>query len=249
SIELFHGWLVWQKMTNAKERGAVVNIHDFIRPFARKIGFGKVFNDQTECIMADGATLIPDASLISWQRWREIMRPHGPNDRPVFMGAPELVIEARSPSNTRKEERTKRTQYFANGTQIVWDVDDAQQKIWVYHASAPNNPVEYGIGDEIKCELLPGWKRSVAHIFAEEEVPMEAIAGEIIEDSREEGIAIGARNAIIGVLPMLAQLRFGEELPDDVSQQLQALDLATLQSLQASVQTSPDMETWLAQIS
>jgi Uma2 family endonuclease len=43
----------------------------------------------------------------------------------VLQGGPDLVVELRSPSNTRPEEKRKRPQYFDNGTLIVWDVDPA----------------------------------------------------------------------------------------------------------------------------
>ncbi|MEM7538028.1 MAG: Uma2 family endonuclease [Chloroflexota bacterium] len=276
SIELFNGWLVWKKMTNPIERGIVANVHDVIRPFAHKIGYGKVYHDNTEFVMNDGSTLIPDLCLISWVRWRKQIQHVGRNQRPTFMGGPELVVEARSPSNTRKEDREKREKYFANNVKFVWDVDEVRRKIWVYQASAPNAPIEYGIGDEITCELLPGWRRKVADIFAKDEIPLEAIAGEIMEESREEGIAIGEergiaigeergiaigeergiaigeergiRQNILDMLPMFAQVRFGQALSSNDLQRLQTLDLATLQTLQATVATTATVDDWLSQI-
>ncbi|MEM7536889.1 MAG: Uma2 family endonuclease, partial [Chloroflexota bacterium] len=199
SRELFHGWLVWKHMTHGIERGIVGNITNTVSPFAIHIGFGTVYPDQTECVMSNGDVLIPDACLISWQRRDEILQPHGPNDRPLFKGGPELVIEARSPSNTRKEDREKRAKYFANGTQVVWDVDEETQRIWVYRANAPSRPTEYRMGDEITCEFLPGWRRNLTDLFSEQ-ISIEAVAGEIMEESREEGkeegIAIGEERGI-----------------------------------------------------
>ncbi|MEM7536774.1 MAG: Uma2 family endonuclease [Chloroflexota bacterium] len=195
SMEILHGWLVWKPMTNALERTILANTDKTMSMFAIHIGFGVVYPDNTEYLMSNGDVLIPDASLISWERKRANMQPHGTNDRPVFKGGPELVIEARSPSNTRKEEREKRTKYFANGVEVVWDVDEKRQKIWVYHDFAPTTPTEYGIDDTITCEFLPGWRRRVADLF-EEELSMEVAAGEIIEESRDEGIAIGEERGI-----------------------------------------------------
>ncbi|MEM7536441.1 MAG: Uma2 family endonuclease [Chloroflexota bacterium] len=266
SMELFHGWLVWKHMTHGIERGIVGNITNTVSPFAIHIGFGTMYPDQTECVMSNGDVLIPDACLISWQRRDEILQPHGPNDRPLFKGGPELVIEARSPSNTRKEEREKREKYFANGTQVVWDVDEETQRIWVYHANAPIRPTEYRMGDEITCEFLPGWRRNLTDLFSKQ-ISIDAVAGEIMEESCEKGIAIGkeegiaigkeegiatgeerARTILLDMLPMVLQFRFGQALPDHALQRLQALDLATLETLQASIATSPDMDAWIAQI-
>jgi len=182
------------------------------------------------------------------------------------------VIEGRSPSNTRAGDRRKRALYFANGTQIVWDLDDTQQKIWIYHADSPDVPTEYSIGDEITCELLPNWKRKLTDIFAEE-TSAKVIAGEVAEEwhnegreegiaigkeeGREEGIAIGKeegreeglRDMMLSMLPMITRLRFGQELSADIQQKLMQLDLVKLQALQASVETSASLEEWLTQIS
>ena len=92
------------------------------------------------------------------------------------------------------------------------------------------------------------------------QISIEAVAGEIMEESREEGIAIGeergiaigeeqgARTMLLNTLPMLLQFRFGQALPNHALQRLQALDLTTLQTLQAFIATSSDMDAWIAQI-
>lgn len=111
----------------------------------------------------------PDASLISWQRLQQNVQPTGPRQRPILRGGPELVVEVRSPSNQRTQEKRKWAFYFANHVQIVWDVDEERQVIWVYRAEAPDKPRRYAGDDEIDCEpLLPGWRRRVADIFAEQ---------------------------------------------------------------------------------
>ncbi|MEM7536100.1 MAG: Uma2 family endonuclease [Chloroflexota bacterium] len=189
-IELYHGWLVWQFMTHFVERRAVENAQEMLSITARHIGFGQALPDQLKCILKDGEEVIPDASIISWERAKKIVRPHGRNKQPKMFGCPELVIEGRSRSNTRAEDKRKRTLYFANGVQIVWDLDDKRKKIWVYHSSTPDDPIEYSMGDEITCELMPGWKRKIADIFAEE-TSAKIIAGEVAEEWQNEGIAIG----------------------------------------------------------
>ena len=124
----------------------------------------------------------------------------GPNDRPTLNGAPELVIEARSPANRRVQEARKRAQYFANGTLVVWDVDVDNQVIHVYRAASPEQFTRFGMDDEIDCEPLPpNWRRRVADMFAEE-VSAEAIAGEVAdawkEEGQETGIEIGREEGI-----------------------------------------------------
>jgi hypothetical protein len=103
----------------------------------------------------------------------------------------ELVIEARSPSNRRSQERRKRQAYFDNGVQIVLDVDAENRMIRVYHANAPSRPTRYGIEDRLDCEpLLPGWRRALVDIFAEQ-ASAKAVAGEVAVAWHAEGVEIG----------------------------------------------------------
>jgi len=240
AVELFNGWLVWQEMTTPKERRVVANIQTMLDVSARKAGFGQALPDQMECRLSNGDAFKPDASLISWQRLDNDVKPQGPRNRPRLMGGPELVIEARSPSNRRKQERAKRALYFKNKVQIVWDVDEVHEVIWVYHATAPDQPLRYDLGDEIVCELLPGWRRRVADIFAAH-ASAEAVVGEVVDVWRDEGAARTLRD----VLPMLAQARFGGS-PIDLAERLAHCTLAQLQQAQAIIMSSPTLEAWLA---
>ena len=131
SVELYNGWVVWQQMTDKNERTVASTIQSMLDISARKAGFGQVLPDQTECRLDEGNDIIPDAALISWPRLKKDFILHGPNQRPLLIKCPELVIESRSPSNWRKQERLKREKYFAHGTQIIWDVDEPNKRIYV----------------------------------------------------------------------------------------------------------------------
>lgn len=235
AVELYNGWLVWQEMTDLKERTVVATIQDMLSLSARRIGFGQALPDQVECLLNNGDVIKPDACLISWQRLESAGAPQGPNERILLVGAPELVIESRSPSNRRRQERLKRAQYFANGTAVVWDVDERNRVIYVYRADAPNSPVRYNEDDEIPCDFIPNWRRKVADIFADF-VSAEAVAGEVAvawrTEGREEGIEIGeARGIETGrregelttrrqTLLLLLQHKFGD-LPEAIVTHIQ----------------------------
>lgn len=143
-------------MTDVKERTVVGTLQEMLSISARKMGFGQAVPDQLECRLNDGTNINPDASLISWQRLRDHVEPHGLNNRPTLMRCPELVIESRSASNTRKGDAEKRAQYFAHGTEIVWDVDEENEIIDIYRVEASEHPQRFTIDDIIDCEpLLP----------------------------------------------------------------------------------------------
>ena len=258
SVELYHGWLVWQEMTNARERRVVANINDMLSLPARMMNFGQVLPDQLECLLKDGSDIKPDTSLISWQRMENNVKPRGPRNRPILSGCPELVVEVRSPSNWRKQERRKRKLYFANGAEIVWDVDERNEEIWVYRVENPEEPTHFSVEEEIDCEpLLPGWRRQVADIFAER-ASAEALAGEMAQTWRAEGVEIGKAEGLeLGkaegmiqtlrsVLPMLARARFAGDLPDNLTERLNLYSLAQLQQLQHTLEKASTVEDWLA---
>jgi Uma2 family endonuclease len=96
----------------------------------------------------------------------------GPFNEDEFIdGAPAFAAEVRSPEDFGPAaERTlaaKRADYFAAGTQVVWDVDLIREKvIRVYRASAPEKPTTYGIDDVAEAEpALPGWTMPVAALL------------------------------------------------------------------------------------
>ncbi|MEM7126434.1 MAG: Uma2 family endonuclease [Chloroflexota bacterium] len=187
SVELYNGWLVWQQMGDKFERTAVSNIQAMLDVSARKAKYGQALPDQTECRLNDSTDIMPDAALASWQRLEEDLILDGPDNRPLLSRCPELVIESRSKSNWRKQERLKRDKYFANGTLLIWDVDEPNKCIHVYRAEAPETPTTYGLNDIIDCEtLLPGWHRRVADIF-DQQASAEAIVGEVADEWKDEG--------------------------------------------------------------
>lgn len=90
-------------------------------------------------------------------------------------GAPIFAVEVRSEGDygPRAERRMaqKRSDYFAAGTLVVWDVDlDSQDVVRVYRATAPDDPTVYRRGQSAEAEpALPGWTMPVNDLFPEEQ--------------------------------------------------------------------------------
>ena len=61
----------------------------------------------------------------------------------------------------------KRADYFAAGTQVVWDVDVLREElIRVYRAQDPRNPTIYRRGEVAEAEpAVPGWRFPVDELF------------------------------------------------------------------------------------
>jgi len=166
-VELYNGWLVWQKMGNVIERSSLATLQAMFDLFARKKNYGQALPDGTECRLDDGNDIIPDASLVSWERMENDVIEDGPNGRPLLTKCPELIVESRSTSNTRSGDAAKRKKYFAYGALIIWDVNEKDKFIDVYRVESPEEAQHFTMDDVIDCEpILPGWRRSVADIFA-----------------------------------------------------------------------------------
>jgi Uma2 family endonuclease len=94
-----------------------------------------------------------------------------PSDEGFLVGAPALAIEIRSPEDfgPRAEEALarKRADYFAAGTQVVWDVDPLRERVVrAYRAAAPDSPDIFREGDEADAEpAVPGWRVRVDELM------------------------------------------------------------------------------------
>ncbi len=88
-------------------------------------------------------------------------------------GEPVFAVEVRSEGDYGpKAERAmakKRADYFAAGTQVVWDVDLLSETVvCVYRESDPDNPQVYRRGEMAEAApAVPGWTMPVDDLFVE----------------------------------------------------------------------------------
>lgn len=95
-----------------------------------------------------------------------------PANRMRFIeGPPTFAAEVRSETDygsaAETEMADKRSDYFAAGTQVVWDVDPLAECIHVYKASDPRKRTTYRRGDMAEAEpAVTGWRVPVDWIFS-----------------------------------------------------------------------------------
>ncbi len=95
-----------------------------------------------------------------------------PPDMRFLQGAPVFAAEVRSEGDygeaAERALAQKRADYFAAGTQVVWDVDLlSQDVVRVYRATDPEHPTIYRRGDLAEAEsAVPGWRMAVDDLFA-----------------------------------------------------------------------------------
>jgi Uma2 family endonuclease len=136
---------------------------NFVRP--RRLGV--VAGADGLMRLAQGLVRIPDVSFVSRDRV-PIARAFG---RSVADFAPDLAVEVLSPSNTRREMERKRREYFAAGTQLVWEVDPDARAVDVF--TAPGAPAaRLTEADTLDGgTVLPGFTLPLRDLFGEMDVP------------------------------------------------------------------------------
>jgi Uma2 family endonuclease len=86
-------------------------------------------------------------------------------------GAPDFAAEVRSEQDygpaAERRLAAKRADYFAAGTQVVWDVDLlADDVVRVYRLDHPDEPVRFRRGEVADAEpAVPGWRMPVDALF------------------------------------------------------------------------------------
>jgi Uma2 family endonuclease len=88
-----------------------------------------------------------------------------------YEGAPVFAVEVRSEGDygvkAEKAIDAKRKDYFAAGTQVVWDVDiQSDDVVRSYRADSPDTPTNFRRGEIADAEpAVPGWCMPVDEMF------------------------------------------------------------------------------------
>lgn len=159
--EIVNGKLVLMSPTSDDHNTAALNIGTSLKLYQRARGGGRPYTDNGSFIFSPKRTVSPDAA------WYV-----GPRSGSKYLtGAPLFAAEIRSESNygpmAESAMARKRAEYFAAGTQVVWDVDLLRERvIRVYRASDPENPTIYRRGEIAEAEpAVPGWRFPVDELW------------------------------------------------------------------------------------
>jgi Uma2 family endonuclease len=143
------------------------NIYVSLKNHSKHIRKGKAFTDNIGYavpeLLSGRESFSPDASYYDGPLPLNLMR--------FVEGPPNFAAEVRSESDytpaAEVEMAAKRVDYFAAGTQVVWDVDPIAETIDCYKADAPDKPVRFERGQIADAEpAVPGWRISVDEVFA-----------------------------------------------------------------------------------
>jgi len=162
--EIVNGELRFMSPTGDLPGSAAGEIYVSLRAHARRTGAGRAYTDNVGFAvnLANRKSFSPDAAFYL-----------GPRAGGKFLqGAPIFALEVRSEDDygpaAEQEMAAKRRDYFAAGTQVVWDADVLTlEVVCVYRATDPSNPTVYRRGQLAEAEpAVPGWSMPVDDLFA-----------------------------------------------------------------------------------
>ena len=161
--ELVDGEIVQMSPTGGRPNRVAGEIFVSLRDYERRVRSGYAVSDNAAFMvnLPRRKSFSPDAAF--YVGAEPTMK--------FFEGAPVFAVEVRSegdygPKAEEAMER-KRADYFAAGTQVVWDVDLlSETPVRVFRAGEPQNPTLYRCGETAEAEpALPGWTMPVDDLF------------------------------------------------------------------------------------
>jgi len=160
--ELVGGEIVMMSPTGGLPGYAAGRILVRLDEYARKAGRGYAIGDNVGFVvdLPDRKSFCPDAAYYI-----------GLLSMKFIDGPPLFAIEVRSESDYGPAAEVamadKRSDYFAAGTQVVWDVDlENSEVVRVFRATDPEHPSVYCRGQLAEAEpAVPGWTMAVDELF------------------------------------------------------------------------------------
>ncbi|MBV9506713.1 MAG: Uma2 family endonuclease [Acidobacteriia bacterium] len=155
--ELRHGELVQMSRPKLKHWRTQRRIRQLLEPLATESGI--VDTEIAFRALPEYELRVADVGFVFMERWGEA------DLEDNLHGAPDLVIEVLSPSNSASEILEKKTLYLKNGCREFWVIDPKTRQVEV---SAPNGVTRtYQEGQEIPLTLFSGGTLVVRSIFCE----------------------------------------------------------------------------------
>ena len=153
--ELRHGELI----EVAPPKGDHFLIQQMLRDLLDRAtaGRGRAYTEAAFRALPDGEYRVADVAYAPEERWTKLWGDS------YFMGAPDLVIEVLSPSNTATEMLDRRILCLENGAREFWLVDGGHRQVEV--STPDGHAITYKTGQEIP--LFFGGSISVDAIFSE----------------------------------------------------------------------------------
>ncbi|HEY7153685.1 MAG TPA: Uma2 family endonuclease [Gemmataceae bacterium] len=161
--ELVDGTLVEKAVGFIDDRLGSILLH-FLEDYLEEHNLGFCVGAQAMMRIVPGRVRLPDVSFISWNKLPKRRVP----TVPIANLVPDLAVEVLSKSNTRREMKIKREEYFQGGARLVWEINPKKQSARVY--TSPNQFQEIGPDGALDGDdVLPGFVLPLKRLFARAE--------------------------------------------------------------------------------
>ena len=159
NYELHNGKIVFMPTPNATHQAISMNLSAQIWQYIRPRKLGRILPAPMDTIFAPHDTLQPDLLFVSKEREHIIQK--------VVEGAPDLVVEIKSPSNSSTEMNYKKYVYESTGVQEYWYILPKKQTITQYK-NIGGKLVKLKvltINDVLKSFVIEGFELALKDIF------------------------------------------------------------------------------------
>lgn len=165
--ELIGGRIVDIMPTGRKPNRVAGRIYRSLDDYATSKRRGEAFTDNmgyaVPMLLSGRESFSPDASYYDGPLPADPMK--------YIQGAPTFAAEVRSENGYGVEAEAaileKRSDYFAAGALVVWDVDTKNEVIYSYRHNQPDQPTIFTKGQEAHAEpAVPGWRVKVDWLFS-----------------------------------------------------------------------------------
>ena len=128
--------------------------------FAEENDLGEVYFAPFDVVLSETDTVQPDLLFVSKERLHIITADN-------VQGAPDLVVEIRSPSTARQDWTVKRELYARHGVKEYWLVDPEAATVAVLLLDEGGLKVTgvFGEGDSLSSAVMSGFSIALADIF------------------------------------------------------------------------------------
>ena len=122
---------------------------------------GVILDSSTAFKMKNGNKRSPDIAFFAKERLQGMaVLPSG-----YLEGAPDLAVEVLSPGNTVEEIEDKLTEYFENGSRLVWVIHPTQHYVLVYRSAHEPDRLLKEKDSLDGEEVIPGFSLAIADLF------------------------------------------------------------------------------------
>lgn len=160
-FELFRGELIEMTPSPGGEHGyTTISIAARAQVFVEDNALGYCFAAETGFKIATDpdVVLAPDFAYVAKDRL-----PNGITKKHVPL-APDLVMETRSPSDTKRDIATKTLVWLQAGVKVVWILEPSARTLTVHRMNEP--PIVLSAADTLDGgDVLPGFTFALSRIF------------------------------------------------------------------------------------